>query len=162
VLVFVLGGLGLSLALLAVYRQNKYAMCAFIVAGIASVAYFIYRLVRIAQPRPAGNDPYEHTRQFLIFTTVITLVLILITLGVACKCFWDVYNDIKIFTSQTKTNTNNKVYGKDGHAPIDNESTDHYELYEGGQNNASKTLLEQEGKPSTASNPQQNNMWTIE
>lgn len=137
-------------------------MCAFIVAGIASVAYFIYRLVRIAQPRPADNDPYEHTRQFLIFTTVITLVLILITLGVACKCFWNVYNDIKIFASQSKTNTNNKVYGKDGHAPIDNESTDHYELYEGGQNNASKTLLEQEGKPSTASNPQQNNMWTIE
>ncbi|KAL7325256.1 hypothetical protein PS15p_207766 [Mucor circinelloides] len=156
VLVFVLGGLGLSLALIAVYRENKYAMAAFVVGGLASIGYFIYRIVLIAQPRPADNDPYAHTRQFLIFTTVVAAVLILITVVVACKCFVNVNNNVLIF--KDKTLPKNKVYGNEQTA-IDHESVDDYEM-SGNPTNASKTLLETDNtKPKPAHNE---NMWSIE
>ncbi|CAO3652702.1 unnamed protein product [Mucor hiemalis] len=97
VLVFIFGGVGLSLALVAVYRENKYAMLTFIFGGVLAIAYFVYRIVVIARPRTGGYDPYLHTRQFLIFTTVIATVLIVLTIGVACRCFWNVHNNILIF-----------------------------------------------------------------
>ncbi|KAK4511747.1 RRM domain-containing protein [Mucor velutinosus] len=156
VLVFVLGGLGLSLALIAVYRENKYAMMTFIVGGLASIGYFIYRIVLIAQPRPADADPYAHTRQFLIFTTVVAAALILMTVVVACKCFINVNNNVFIF--KDKTLPKNKVYGNEQTA-IDHESVDDYEM-SGNPVNASKTLLETDN---TKSKPVHNeNMWSIE
>lgn len=159
VLVFVLGGIGLSLALIAVYQENKYAMLAFIIGGILSIAYFIYRLVVIVTPHPEGYDPYLHTRQFLIFTTVVAAVLILMTVVVACKCFLNVKNNIFIF--KDKTLPKNKVYGNEQTA-IDHESVDDYEM---GSNpvNASRTLLEVNNNNNSKSKPTQNdNMWSIE
>ncbi|OAC98969.1 hypothetical protein MUCCIDRAFT_157365 [Mucor lusitanicus CBS 277.49] len=158
VLVFVLGGLGLSLALIAVYRENKFAMMAFIVGGVASIGYFIYRIVKIAQPRPADADPYAHTRQFLIFTTVVAAALILLTVAVACKCFINVNNNVFIFKDKTLPKNKNKVYGNEQIA-IDHESVDDYEM-SGNPANASKTLLEtNDTKPKPAHNE---NMWSIE
>ncbi|CEP11860.1 hypothetical protein [Parasitella parasitica] len=160
VLVFVLGGIGLSLALIAVYQENKYAMLAFITGGVLSIGYFVYRIVVIVQPHPDGYDPYQHTRQFLIFTTVVAAVLILMTVIVACRCFWNVKNNVLIF--KDKTLPKNKMY-KSEQTAIDHESIDDYEM---GANpaNASKTLLEVDGSNNSKSKPaqQNNNMWSIE
>lgn len=165
ILVFVFGGIGLSLALIAVYKENKYAMLTFIVGGILAVAYFIYRIVVIARPRTGGYDPYLHTRQFLIFTTVVAAVLILTTVVVACKCFWNVHKGVYIF--KDKSLGKNKVYGNE-QAVIDHGSIDDYEMSGNGNTvtNASKTLLETgENRPSQSAHTKQQqneNMWSIE
>lgn len=125
VLVFVFGGIGLSLALVAVYRENKVAMLAFITGGFLSIVYFIYRIVIIAKPRPDGADPYLHTRQFLIFTTVVAAALILFTIGVAIKCFLNVKNGVYIFKG--KSLQKDKEYNHD-HIAIDHDSLDEIEM----------------------------------
>lgn len=159
VLVFILGGVGLALALVAVYRENKYAMGAFIGCGTLAIAYFIYRITVIARPRLVTDDPYLHTRQFLIFTTVLAAALLLATIIVACKCFWNVHNGLVIFKDTAMHK--NKVYGNH-EAAIDHESLDDgYEM--SGKPNASKTLLEVENSsPGTHSKTQQANIWAIE
>lgn len=164
VLVFVLGGVGLALALIAVYRENKYAMGTFIGCGVLAIAYFIYRIVVIARPRPTTDDPYLHTRQFLIFTTVIAAVLLAGTVIIACKCFWNVHKGLVIFKDTAMHK--NKVYGNQ-EAAIDHDSMDDgYEMASGknGVHNASKTLLEVENAQEQHSKTQQNNsnMWAIE
>ncbi|KAI8090525.1 hypothetical protein BDF21DRAFT_333640 [Thamnidium elegans] len=166
VLVFVLGGVGLSLALVAVYKENKYAMFTFIVAGVLAIAYFIYRIHLIAKPRYGGYDPYLHTRQFLIFTTVIAAVLLLITVIVSCKCFWNVHRGLVIFKDTAMHK--NKDYGNE-QAAIDHESDDFEMEHNGKNHNSSKVLLEGgEHYPSESRSKTQqerttnNNMWSIE
>lgn len=165
VLVFVLGGVGLTLALVAVYKENKYAMLIFILGGLLSVAYFIYRIVIIALPRTGEYDPYLHTRQFLIFTTAIAAVLITLTIAVACKGFWNVHKGIFIFKDNSMHQK--KLYDSEPTA-IDHDSLDGYEM-SGGINeaNPSKTLLETEDRKEhnhTKHQQQQksDNMWSIE
>ncbi|KAI8876495.1 hypothetical protein K501DRAFT_298782 [Backusella circina FSU 941] len=150
VLVFVLGALGLSLALVAVYKENKYAMVLFILAGLASVGYFAYRLSRITAPQPLDADPYLHTRQFLIFTTVITIVLLLMTLGVACVCFYNVNKGILIFDKENLRRNQESRRNKD--APIDHDDNSTEQLEYPSQSGA---LLDHSGK-------EQIKMWTIE
>lgn len=164
VLVFVFGGIGLSLALVAVYRENKYAMLAFIFGGVLAVAYFVYRIVVIARPRTGGYDPYLHTRQFLIFTTVIATVLIVLTIGVACKCFWNVHKNILIF--KDKSMHGKKIYGNEQIA-IDHDSMEDFEMTsEANAANPSKTLLEMNNErvqsARTKSQQQDDKMWSIE
>lgn len=166
VLVFVLGGVGLSLALIAVYKENKYAMFTFIVAGVLAIAYFIYRIHLIAKPRYGDYDPYLHTRQFLIFTTVIAAVLLFVTVIVSCKCFWNVHRGLVIFKDTAMHKT--KVYDHE-QAVIDHESDD-FEMEPNGKHpNSSKVLLEDsENYPSESrsktqqENTTNNNMWSIE
>ncbi|KAI9273913.1 hypothetical protein EDC94DRAFT_672683 [Helicostylum pulchrum] len=166
VLVFVLGGVGLSLALIAVYKENKYAMFTFIVAGVLAIAYFIYRIHLIAKPRYGDYDPYLHTRQFLIFTTVIAALLLLITVIVSCKCFWNVHKGLVIFKDTAMHK--NKVYGNEQTA-IDHESEDFEMEQNGKHSNSSKVLLEDNGHYSSESRPKtqqesttNKNMWSIE
>lgn len=151
VLVFVLGGIGLSLALVAVYKENKIALLTFIVAGVLAIAYFVYKLVVIATPVPIGAyDPYEHTRQFLIFTTVVAIVLVLATVLVACKCFWNVKNNLILF----KDNAPHKQTYNNNEQTIDNESIEDEENSAHGPN---KTLL-----PTNPKAEKQEVMWSIE
>lgn len=163
VLVFVLGGVGLALALIAVYKENRYAMGTFIFGGVLAIAYFIYRITVIARPRPVDSDPYLHTRQFLIFTTVIAAILLVFTTIVACKCFWNVHNGLIIFKDTAMHK--NKVYSNQ-QAAIDHDSLDDGFEMAGNPVNASKTLLETEHLPEQHSKAQQantdNNMWSIE
>lgn len=163
VLVFVLGAIGLSLALVAVYKENKYALGASIISGVLAIGYLFYRTYLIAKPRTTG-DPYIHTRQFLIFTTVIAAVLLIATVLVSCKCFWNVHNGLVIFKDTAMHKT--KVYDNDQVA-IDNESDDFEMAHNTHHLNASKTLLDADGKehsPETRSKTQQqnDNMWSIE
>lgn len=109
VLVFVLGALGLTLAILAVYRENKYMMGGFIIAGAGAVAYLIYRLVRICVPRePGSDDPYEFTRRFLIFTVVVAMALILLTMSVAVKSFLNLRQGIYVFAKKSSADRRKK------------------------------------------------------
>lgn len=88
VLVFVLGALGLSFAILAVYRESMHWMAVFILCGIVAIGYMIYRLVTISISRDPLDDPYEFTRRFLIFTVTSAIVLISLTVLVAIRCWW--------------------------------------------------------------------------
>lgn len=140
ILVFVLGGIGLTLALLAVYKENLIAHLTFIVAGLLATAYFIYKLVVIATPVTGDYDPYEHTRQFLIFTTVIAIVLVLSTVLVACKCCWNVKNKIFLFKDSAP---HKKTYDQNDQMAIDNESFDDEEMnHAQGSHSPDKTLLQ--------------------
>ncbi|KAI9256932.1 hypothetical protein BY458DRAFT_578586 [Sporodiniella umbellata] len=151
VLVFVLGAILLTLAMVAVYRECKYCMLLSILSGIGSIGYFIYRLYIIAVPRINQYDPYVHTRQFLIFTTICAMVLIMITIGVATACLWNLYQGVTIFR--------NPQFGKNKSAPtqqtIDHDSIDHDDLYENKRKDSVQLLDVNERQ-------NQNNMWSIE
>ncbi|KAI8364904.1 hypothetical protein BD560DRAFT_402345 [Blakeslea trispora] len=160
VLVFVLGGLGLALTLAAVYKENRYALMASIGAAGLCIVYFIYRLVLICQPR-YGVDPYLHTREFLIFTTVIAAVLVLITGIVATRCLVNVNRGILIFNDENLGKNKQKVYGQA--TAIDHDSVEDYDMADANVHNASKTLLDtQTGKPQSKPKDSQDNMWSIE
>jgi hypothetical protein len=122
ILVFVLGAVGLSLALLSVKRESKYMMLLVMLGGILSLCYFSYRLSRIWVPRPAGADPYEFTRSFLTFTTVVTMALLVGTLGVLAKVLWNVWHNVLVFTNSAQHVKSNgyKAHG----APIDQSAED--------------------------------------
>ncbi|KAI8336566.1 hypothetical protein BC941DRAFT_427458 [Chlamydoabsidia padenii] len=99
ILVFVLGAIGLSLALLSVKKESKYILLLVMLGGILSLCYFSYRLSRIWVPRPANADPYEFTRSFLTFTTVVTMALLVATLGILAKVLWNVSHNVLVFTN---------------------------------------------------------------
>ncbi|KAG1139710.1 hypothetical protein G6F37_012556 [Rhizopus arrhizus] len=101
VLVFILGGCLLSVAMFSVYQENKYGMAVSILSGICSLAYFIYRLYLIAKPRGDAYDPYLHTRQFLIFTTVVAMVLLIVTIAAGARCFWNIHQGNIVFKHPT-------------------------------------------------------------
>lgn len=114
VLVFVLGALGLSLAILAVYRESIHWMMAFILCGVFAIGYMIYRLVSISLSRDPVDDPYEFTRRFLIFTVASAIVLISLTVLVATRCLWIYKQGIFLYanrkhTWQHRVNINNQA-----------------------------------------------------
>ncbi|KAI9499739.1 hypothetical protein BDB00DRAFT_795403 [Zychaea mexicana] len=171
VLVFVLGALGLSVAMLAVYRESMYMMGAFIVGCVVAVAYLIYSLVRITIPR-TGGDPYEFTRRFLIFTVVVALFLILLTMSVAVKGFLNLKNGIRVFSHKSAQ----KDKHRDPNLPIDQSSSiDELEMAEHQSEQRfikqDKTLLQDQEEEEHHHNSHANNnsrkhpnddMWTIE
>ncbi|CAO3593439.1 unnamed protein product [Absidia cylindrospora] len=122
ILVFVLGAIGLSLALLSVHRENRIMMALVMVGGLLSLCYFSYRLSRIWVRRPADADPYEFTRSFLTFTTVVTMFLIVMTLCVLAKVLWNVWHGVLVFTNPAR---HVKANGYKTHGvPIDQASDD--------------------------------------
>lgn len=156
VVVFVLGAALLSLAIVAVYQENKYAMFLSILSGVGSVGYFIYRLYLIAIPRINEYDPYLHTRQFLIFTTVIAMILLLLTIAVAVKALFNLHRGVLVFKN-LELRKNNKKQEQQQPQAIDHDSIDDLELQEGRKENAN--LLSNESH-NNADN--KNDMWTIE
>lgn len=160
VLVFVLGALGLSIALLSVYRENKYSMGFFILMGVGAIAYLIYRLVRISIPRPADADPYNFTRRFLIFTVVVAMALILMTIATAVRCFLNLHNGIYVFAhraAQKKANPNRGL-------PIDqsSEEFDIAHLSKGSSTADTEHQRLTSGQGIRSNRQQANDMWTIE
>ncbi|ORE04256.1 hypothetical protein BCV72DRAFT_211639 [Rhizopus microsporus var. microsporus] len=155
VVVFVLGAALLSLAIAAVYQENKYAMLLSILSGIGSVGYFIYRLYLIAMPRVNEYDPYLHTRQFLIFTTVIAMVLLLLTIAVAVKALFNLHRGVFVFKNPELRKNNKKQEQQP--QTIDHDSIDDLELQEGRKENAN--LLSNANHNNTDN---KNDMWTIE
>ncbi|KAG0793025.1 hypothetical protein G6F62_000730 [Rhizopus arrhizus] len=158
VLVFVLGAVLLSLAIFSVYQENMYMMGLSILTGIASVGYFIYRLYLIAMPRVNEYDPYLHTRQFLIFTTVIAMALIIITIIVAIKSLHNIHQGVFIFKDNAAFGKNKPKEAK--HQTIDHDSLEDFELQrEQSRRKDNAGLLESNIKKQTVAN---DNIWTIE
>ncbi|KAI7876824.1 hypothetical protein K492DRAFT_219705 [Lichtheimia hyalospora FSU 10163] len=127
VLVFILGALGLSIAILAVYRESIHWMMAFILCGIFAIGYMVYRLVSISISRDPVDDPYEFTRRFLIFTVASGIALILLTVLVATRCLWIYKKGIYVYATrkhawQHKVNVNQDldVIEPDEDQPLDN------------------------------------------
>ncbi|KAI9313744.1 hypothetical protein BX666DRAFT_1863544 [Dichotomocladium elegans] len=150
VLVFVLGALLLGFAILGVYRENIYLMGLFIVAGTMAVAYLFFRLATIATPHDTAADPYQFTRNFLIFTVVVAAFLLLLTIGAAIRCFWYLKNGVRVYAIKAAKNAN-----PDEHmGVIDYISEEEFDMsrreeYAVGSNEASKILLEDEVEPSS-------------
>ncbi|KAI8888770.1 hypothetical protein K501DRAFT_282631 [Backusella circina FSU 941] len=156
---FVLGALGLSFTLWAVYRENLYGMGVSILGGLTAMGYFLFSLYRIAKPRSMDNDPYQNTRPFLIFTTVISIFLMLCTLVSLCISFKNVYNDIR-----TISDSNQKKIAKEKTESIDQASMEPYHSGDGMvQHKSSKTQLgDEESEHNSTRNRDEINMWTIE
>lgn len=165
ILVFVLGALGLSLALFSVKRENKYMMLIVMLGGMASLAYFSFRLSKIWILRPSGADPYEFTRSFLTFTTVVTMALIVVTLGVLAKNLWNVWHGVLVFTNPAQ-HVKSAGY-KAGAMPIDHGSeeleleldgTYHYDRKSDANENSytADTSYELLQKSSSAATPSKN------
>lgn len=153
-LVFALGALGLALGFLAIYRENKWMMGTFLVCGTLSFIYFIYRLAKVAQPRPAGSDPYEFTRHFLIFTILITAILNLVTVIMTAIAFNNLWKGVKVFTKDRKGSLVAK------NAPIDIEDDHDLEMHHSSHNRShpgDKTEIEDSHR-----NDKNDDMWTIE
>ncbi|KAM3580005.1 hypothetical protein VKS41_007724 [Umbelopsis sp. WA50703] len=147
-LVFVFGALGLILGFLAIYRENKWLMGTFLVCGVLSFIYFIYRLAKVAEPRPSGEDPYEFTRHFLIFTILITAILNLGTVIMTAIAFRNLWRDIKVFTKDRKGG----LVTKD--MPIDADDASDLEMHH--SHHGDKTEIEE------SHHNGKTDMWTIE
>lgn len=132
VLVFILGGCLLSVAMFSIYQENKYGMAVSILSGTCSLAYFIYRLYLIAKPRGDAYDPYLHTRQFLIFTTVVAMVLLIVTIAVGTKCFWNIHQGNIVFKHPTLGKNKPQP---EGIQAIDHDSIDDVDEVERKENN---------------------------
>ncbi|KAG2220330.1 hypothetical protein INT45_004015 [Circinella minor] len=171
ILVFVLGAIGLSVAMLAVYQESLWMMGSFVLGCVFAFAYLLFTLVRITIPR-TETDPYQFTRRFLIFTVVVTMALVLVTMGVAIKVFLNLKQGIFVFSHKSEQKNRQKNQ-RHGDMPIDQSSSiDDMEL--GEQRHSSehdymkqdKTLLEQDNNENNHSsskrNHPNNDMWTIE
>ena len=171
VLVFVLGAIGLSVAMLAVYQESLWMMGSFVLGCVFAFAYLLFTLVRITIPRGA-TDPYQFTRRFLIFTVVVTMALVLITMGVAIKVLLNFKQGIFVFSHKSEQKNRQKSQ-RHGDMPIDQTSSiDDMELGDQGHSSEhdymkqDKTLLEQDDNgnnhSSSKRNHSNNDMWTIE
>ncbi|ORZ03813.1 hypothetical protein BCR43DRAFT_484030 [Syncephalastrum racemosum] len=159
VLVFVLGAAGITAALFAVYREQIHLMGLFIVCGVLAEVYLIYRLAKIAMPRPDDADPYQFTRRFLIFTSVVTMALVLLTVVVAVRCFYNLWKGVYVFRARTDKAKTGTVG-----LPID-QGSDDFDMegvHNSHQNNAQKTLLPGGNQTGGQHRSKEEEMWTIE
>ncbi|CAO3701766.1 unnamed protein product [Rhizopus stolonifer] len=155
ILVFVFGGLFLTLAIISVYQENKYGLGASIMAGIGSIGYFIYRVYIIALPRGNYYDPYLHTRQFLIFTTVVAMALLLFTIIVAIKCLLNIHRGTAIYK--------NAALGKNKPTAEKSEAIDHESIDDDDDTHGETNLLHDKKKSNAVGNSNnQENLWSIE
>jgi len=155
--VFILGSAVMALGFFSVYRESKVGITAFVIGATLGVAYFFWRLVLVLTPEPSDvTDPYQFTRKFLVFTIVVTIVLLLASVINAIVCFRNMLSGIVIF----QTDGGNKTfYGQMAISPAktrpNTEIFDHYpiELDADAQAKA-------QGGPSQSAAEQ--GMWTIE
>jgi uncharacterized membrane protein YidH (DUF202 family) len=72
---------------LAVQREIKPVMAISLVMMLASLSYFIYKLVRFYQPQNA--EQYSTTRASLTIFTIIAFLLLFVSFGIGLRCFSD-------------------------------------------------------------------------
>ncbi|KAL4884524.1 hypothetical protein BJY04DRAFT_215487 [Aspergillus karnatakaensis] len=88
-----------------VRRESSIGMIAIILLYFAAMAYFLFKLVRMYQPRTANE--YMLARRSLTFFAIITLVLIVATIVNACMCMHNFHKGLK-------PHINKKAKTKDG------------------------------------------------
>jgi len=151
--VFVLGSALMVLGFISVYRESKYGITAFTVFAILSLAYFVWKLALVSAPHPLHDlDPYQFTRNFLIFTIVGCIFLLFCSIFNAIVCFRNMIRGIVIFKS---SNAGSKtLYGQMPKSGGDPAVFNSYPI-------------ELDADPTQPSNNERNpaaddNMWTIE
>ncbi|KAJ1651956.1 hypothetical protein IWQ61_007599 [Dispira simplex] len=75
----------LILAIYAVHAENRPIMCLFMVGLVASMVYFIYRLVRIYTV--TNSERYLNAGKFLTFFAAVSLVAIVLTFIQSVICY---------------------------------------------------------------------------
>jgi len=71
----------------AVQREIKSVMSVSLVMMVASLTYFVYKLVRFYEP--SSRAAYNATRATLTVFTIVAFLLLLGTFGVGIRCFRD-------------------------------------------------------------------------
>lgn len=71
----------------AVQREIKWIMSVSLVMMLASLSYFIYKLVRFYQPQ--NNTLYLTTRASLTLFTIVAFLLIFASFGIGLRCYFD-------------------------------------------------------------------------
>ncbi|KII88551.1 hypothetical protein PLICRDRAFT_41726 [Plicaturopsis crispa FD-325 SS-3] len=82
VVLFLLAGCGR-----AVQREIKWLMSISLVLMVASMSYFVFKLVRFYEP--STENQYTTTRATLTTFTIVSFLLLLGTFGVGLRCFSD-------------------------------------------------------------------------
>ncbi|KAJ7219255.1 hypothetical protein GGX14DRAFT_435357 [Mycena pura] len=77
----------LALCGIAVQREIKWLMSISLVMMLASLSYFLYKLVRIYEP--SSKDAYATTRASLTIFTIVAFLLLFATFAVGLRCFAD-------------------------------------------------------------------------
>lgn len=72
---------------LAVQREIKWIMSISLVMMLASLSYFLYKLVRFYQPQ--NRDLYSTTRASLTIFTIVAFLLLFASFGIGLRCFFD-------------------------------------------------------------------------
>lgn len=72
---------------LAVQREIKWIMSISLVLMLASLSYFLYKLVRFYEPQ--SREQYATTRATLTVFTIVTFLLLFATFAVGLRCFSD-------------------------------------------------------------------------
>jgi len=76
----------LAFCVTALKREIKWLMTVSLILMLASMSYFVYKLIRFYQPT---NNPYLTTRATLTMFTSCALLLLLCTFIVGIRCFAD-------------------------------------------------------------------------
>ncbi|OZJ03855.1 hypothetical protein BZG36_03673 [Bifiguratus adelaidae] len=99
ILVFIFAAAGVTLGFWCVLKENKYGLGTFLALSVGAVAYLFYKLAVVASPpKEFAYDPYQFTRRFLIFTIVIAILLILLTIIAGYFVFRNMLKNIKVFS----------------------------------------------------------------
>jgi hypothetical protein len=74
----------------ALKREIKWLMTASLILMVASMSYFVYKLIRFYQPyHDSKTNPYLTTRATLTMFTISALLLLICTFAVGIRCFAD-------------------------------------------------------------------------
>ncbi|KAL4961681.1 uncharacterized protein BDV14DRAFT_192129 [Aspergillus stella-maris] len=87
-----------------VRRESSVGMIAIILLYFAAMAYFLFKLVRMYQP--ATENEYLVARRSLTFFAVITLILIVVTIIIACICMHNFHKGLKPHINKKKGDKN--------------------------------------------------------
>ncbi|KAL4928527.1 SEC61-beta family protein [Aspergillus undulatus] len=87
-----------------VRRESSVGMIAIILLYFAAMAYFLFKLVRMYQP--ATENEYMVARRSLTFFAVITLILIVVTIIIACICMHNFHKGLKPHINKKKNGKN--------------------------------------------------------
>ncbi|KAL4791424.1 hypothetical protein BDV19DRAFT_311269 [Aspergillus venezuelensis] len=87
-----------------VRRESSVGMIAIILLYFAAMAYFLFKLVRMYQP--ATENEYLVARRSLTFFAVITLILIVVTIIIACICMHNFHKGLKPHINKKKADKN--------------------------------------------------------
>ncbi|KIM87058.1 hypothetical protein PILCRDRAFT_815514 [Piloderma croceum F 1598] len=98
----------------ALQREIKWLMTLSLVLMLASMSYFLYKLVRFYDPFPMDENPYISTRATLTVFTLSAFLLLFATFAVGLRCFADFDRGLR--ASKTDDISSNAKYSSGLHS----------------------------------------------